>query len=201
MMRLAATFVLMLCAFSVFAVSPAEALNNCKKKIETARSLTADFAMTVNGQKINGKLLSKGAKFAIISNAVSNWYNGKDLYTYSSASNETTVFCPSASELAEVNPLLYLKSVSEYKVSTTKAKKAGIETVVLIPKRSGTGVKSITLELDSKTYLPKTISIIPSSGAKIMVSLSGVKLNAPVDDSSFSYPKSKYPKVQIIDLR
>ena len=157
--------------------------------------------MKVSGKSVNGRILSKGTKFALTSNATSNWYNGKDLYTYNPSQGETTVFRPTAEELAEVNPLLYLKSASNFKIVPSKNKKTGIETVVLVPKSSGTGVKNVMLELDSKTFLPKTIKITPSSGGAIEISITALKLNASVADSSFEYPKAKYPKAKIIDMR
>ena len=186
---------------SVFAVTPEEALSKAKDKLGRSTSLTADFSMQADGKTFTGNIYSKGSKFAIISNAGSNWYNGKDLYTYSPSKNETTVFSPSASDLAEVNPLLYINSSSEFKVAGTKGKKAGVESVALVPKNTGTGVRTVVLELDSNTFLPKNIKVYPTSGGVIDITVSNLKLNAGVSDSSFEYPKDKYKNVQLIDMR
>lgn len=183
------------------AVTASEALLKAKTKITSASSLQASFAMSSGGKSVSGKIYQKGKKFAIISNVTSNWFNGTDLYTYMGDKNETTVFKPSASELAEVNPLMYIQSASNYKVLSSKTQKAGIITVVLMPKKTGSGIKSVTIELDSKSYLPKTIKILPSSGAAINVAISGVSLNGSLADSIFDYPKGKYPKAKVIDMR
>lgn len=183
------------------AITPSEALAKAKSKIESASTVSASFSMKLNGQTVAGTLLAKGNKFALTSGVTSNWYNGTDLYSYVASKNETTVFCPSASELAEVNPLLFIKSASNYKVMGTKTKKAGVETIVLMPKSNGGGIKSVVIELDSKTFLPRNIKVQPTSGATIDLTLSNVKLNAGIADSSFAYPKSKYPKAKIIDMR
>ena len=84
---------------------------------------------------------------------------------------------------------------------SSKEKKAGVETVSLIPLKKGSGVKSVTLEIDSKTMLPRTIKLTPTTGGNIVVTLSNVKLNGGAADSAFEYPKSKYPSAQIIDMR
>lgn len=183
------------------ALTADEILAKGKSKLTSATSISASFTMKLNGQSLSGTILSKGSKFALISGVSSNWYNGKDLYTYNPSSNETTVFRPTAAELLEVNPLLYINSASNYNVKATKAKVAGEETVVLIPKKTGTGVKNVSVTFDSKTFLPKLIRIVTSSGSTVEVSVSNIKLNGSVSDSSFEYPKSKYPKVKINDMR
>lgn len=183
------------------AVTAQEAFQKGKNAISSAKTISATFSMKTGGQTITGKLLAKGKKFAITSGVTSNWYNGTDLYTYVSSKGETTIFRPTSQELAQVNPLLYLQSSSNYNVTATKAKKAGLETVVLIPKTNSTGVKSVTIDLDAKTYLPKSIKIVPSSGGAIDLTISNIKLNSNIADSSFAYPKNSYPKARIVDMR
>lgn len=193
------------CAFltaqSTFAITPQEALDKAKTKLTEASSVSADFSMKIDGRTVKGNIVSKGSKFTLISGVNSNWYNGKNLYTYVPAKSETSVFTPTASELAEVNPLLYLNSASQFKAMGSKTRKAGIETVVLLPIKKGTGVKSVTIGLDAKTFLPKTINVEPTSGSIINITISNIKLNLRVADSTFEYPKAKYPKSQIIDFR
>lgn len=190
------------CVMSVNAASPAEAFSSAKNKIAKAGSLTADFTMNVGGSKVTGKIYSKGKKFAIVTDkSASSWYNGKDLYTYDPSASTTYLFNPTASELKDVNPLLYLDSSADYKVTGSKTKKAGVETVVLIPKKSGSSVRSVTVELDSKTFLPRSIKISTSSGQTVQVSLSNVKLNATVQDSNFEYPETKYKGIPVEDMR
>ena len=191
----------LICVPQANAITAQEAFQKGKNIISSAKTVSASFNMKINGQSVTGKILSKGNKFAITSGSTSNWYNGTDLYTYISSKSETTIFRPTAAELSQVNPLLYLKSASNFNVTATKTKKVGVETVVLIPKTSGSGVKSVTIDLDSKTFLPKAIKVIPSSGGVIDISISNIKLNSNINDTSFTYPKSSYPKAKIIDMR
>lgn len=195
------TFLVIFFSLPAHALTAQEAFQKGKNAISSAKTLSANFTIKMSGNTVTGKILSKGNKFALTSSVSSNWYNGTDLYTYIASKSETTVFRPSASELAQVNPLLYLKSASNFNVTATKTKKSGLETIVLIPKTSGTGVKSVTIDLDAKTFLPKYIKIIPSSGGPIDLTISNLKLNSSINDSSFTYPKSSYPKAKIIDMR
>lgn len=191
---------LLFCA-NAFALTPSEALEKAKKAIDGAKSIEAEFTLKYNGATSTGTLYGKGSKFAIVSSVTSNWYNGNDLYTYDPTSKETYVFNPTAAELSEINPLLYIKSSGDYKVAGTKNPKKGVETVTLIPKTKSSGVKSVTLEIDSKTFLPKTIKVIPTSGGTLTLTINKATLNKTLTDSTFEYPKTKYPNVKLIDMR
>lgn len=197
------TFVLMFVVSfsSAYALTASEVFEKGVAKIRNTSSLSANFTMLVNGQNLSGRIVSKGKKFAITSNGVSNWYNGKDLYTYNPSSGDVTVFNPTSSELTEINPLLYLNSSSLYTVKEAKSSKKGVVSVILTPKKKSAGIKSVTVEMDSKTYLPVTMTVVPSSGSAVKLNVSGIQLNGSVADSQFEFPKSKYPKAKLIDMR
>lgn len=192
---------LLLPLFSANALTATEIFNKGKSKIESAKTLTADFTMTVGGGSVSGKIYTKGSKFAIITKSLSNWYNGKDLYTYNASQGETTVFNPTASDLAQINPLLYLSTASDYRIVSTNDSNEGAETIMLIPKAKNSSVKSLKIELNTSTYLPKTIKIVTSSGSKVDIKLSNIKLDQSISDSTFEYPKASYPKATINDMR
>lgn len=196
---------LMVCSLIVclgaLAATPAEIFENSCRKISEAKSLSANFTLQLNGSKIAGKLQAKGSKFALSSNATSSWYNGTDLYTHIASQNETTVFKPNAAQLAEANPLYYLKNRSEYKVMPSKTKTAGFTTVMLVPKKTGSSVKSITVQINEKTSLPVSIKVVTASGSSFDLKLSEIKLGVNIPDNTFEYPKSKYPKVKLTDMR
>lgn len=192
---------MMIMPIMAFALSPAEVLNKAKAKIASSKSVSADFRMTTAGRTTTGKLLTKGSKFALTSNFTSSWYDGTSLYVYNAATGETTVMKPSAAELGEANPLTYINMSANYNVTASKQKTAGTETVVLVPKKGGSGIKSVMIQISTSTFLPTNITVTPSSGGKVTITLSNIKLNAAVADSQFAYPKSKYPKAKIVDLR
>lgn len=204
MKRMSKFLILMLAVMMpqmIFALTPDETLQKARQKIAGAKSLSADFKMTLNGATYSGKIQSKGSKFSIVSNVSSSWYDGTNMWTYNAASKETTLFKPTASELSEANPLLYISGAGNYNVTASKTKKKGLETVVLVPKKAGTGVKNVMIHLNSSTFLPSQIEITPSSGQKITVTVSNIKLNPTISDSQFTYPKSSYKNVKVVDLR
>lgn len=185
----------------IFSQTPGEIFSKAKSKITSAKTVKADFTMTVNGQSCKGVLTTMGKKFAIESNISSTWFNGKEMWTYISDSNETTIINPTPLELTQTNPLLYLETASNYNIVGSKKKDSASETITLIPKINNTGIKFVNISISRKSWLPTKITVFPTSGNSIAISLNSVKLNENVAESKFDYPKSKFAKAKIIDLR
>ena len=183
------------------AQSAQDILSKASSKLNGASSVRADFSMKINGQSCSGKLAAKGNKFVLTSSVGSSWYNGSAMWSYSPATGETTVFKPSTGEIMEANPLMYARNSGNFTATFSKNKTAGKHTIVLVPKSKGNGLKSVTLVLNASTYLPEKVIVTPISGGAVTVNISNIRLNASVSDSEFNYPKSKYPKAKIIDLR
>ena len=186
--------------FKASAATPAETLEACVKKLSGAKSMKASFTATFNGRNVSGTLLTKGKKFSMTMPGLGTWYDGKSIWSYSSANGETTVWTPTAAELAESNPLLYLSSASDYNVKAGTGAKKGESVIVLTPKKRNSGVKSITAVINNATSLPKRLTIVAGS-ASSTVTLTSLTLNTTIADSQFAYPKSKYPKATVTDLR
>lgn len=185
---------------SVFAESPNNVLKATVAKLKGARTITASFSTVMSGKRVNCSLKAKGNKFTMTSPTFSTWYDGKSMWSYSKSSGETTLWHPTASELAESNPLLYLSTAGNYTVSAGKGSTASDQVIVLTPKKRTTGVKNVTVTINTKTHLPKKLVLATSSGV-CNVTISSLKLNGAVADTEFTYPKSRYPKVPITDLR
>lgn len=191
----------LICSFHAYGLTATETIANTKSKIEGAKTLSADFSMQSSGQSVKGQIYSKGNKFSIVTPATGNWYNGRELYTYDASAKETYLFKPTASELMEINPLLYIKSYNLYKVQESKKSKGGMKKVVLIPKKNGTGIKSISIDINTKSFMPTSVTILPTSGAEIKLMISNIRLNGEIPDKTFEYPKTKYAGIPITDLR
>lgn len=180
----------------------AQLVTECNAKIRQAGGLTAVFSMSSSGQTVNGRMKTSGSKFVIDTPTTSTWYDGKSMWTYNSRSRETTVVSPTSAELAETNPLLLINSkISQYSVSYAKNQKAGSKTIVMTPKTKGSGIKSMHVSISTSTFLPTKLVAVQASGGTITINLSSIKTGQGHPDTTFAYPKSKYPKVPVVDLR
>lgn len=170
--------------------------------INGAKGLTASFTIDYGQQKLSGTLKASGKKFALQTPSSSTWYDGKSMWTYNANTNETTLMTPTPQEVAEANPLSIVNSYSaSFTAAFAKTQTKGSKTIVLTPKSKQMGYKSVHVTIPDASSFPTKLVVIPSSGQKFTVSISQVKTGQNMVESTFVYPKSKFPKAEIVDLR
>lgn len=170
--------------------------------IKGADGLSASFTLTSGSQKISGSMKSASGKFSLVTSTISTWYDGKTMWTYNSKTNETTVMTPTQAELAEANPLYLVNSYSgNFTASFAKTQPKGAKAIVLTPKSKKLGYKSVHITISDATNLPSQVVVVPLSGQKITITVAQVKTRQKLQASAFTYPKSKYPGAEIVDLR
>ncbi|MDE6740945.1 MAG: outer-membrane lipoprotein carrier protein LolA [Muribaculaceae bacterium] len=189
-------------AFSMAAETADGILKKAATSINGAGGLTASFTLDYGQQKISGSLKASGKKFALQTPSSSTWYDGKNMWTYNPKNNETTLMTPTPQEVAEANPLSIVNSYStSFTAAFAKVKTNGSQTIVLTPKSKQAGYKSVHVTIPDGSSFPSKIVVIPSSGQKVTVGISQVKTGQKLAESTFVYPKNKYPKAEIVDLR
>ncbi len=189
-----------------FSLSAAETADGMLKKaaagINGTSGLTANFTLDYGKQKVTGTLKAAGKKFVLESSATSTWYDGKNMWTYNKNNQETTLMIPTPQEVAEANPLSIVNTYSaNFTAAFAKQQIRGCKTIVLTPKSKQSGYRSVHVTIADASTFPSKIVIIPTSGQKMTVSVSKVVSGQKLPDATFVYPKSKYPKVEIVDLR
>lgn len=177
-------------------------LKKAASAINSSSGLTASFTLDYGSQKVSGTMKAAGKKFALQTSSTSTWYDGKNMWTYNANNAETTLMNPTAQEVAEANPLSIVKSYSaNFTAVFAKGQTKGSKTIVLTPKSKQLGYKSVHVTIQDGSVYPSKLVIVPTSGQKVTVLITQVKSGQKLPESTFVYPKSKYPKVEIIDLR
>lgn len=169
--------------------------------ISNSKSISANFTLSGNGRKSSGSVKNSGNKFSVILPEVSSWYNGISLYTYNPRTSETTVITPTATELMESNPLLYVKGAGQnftYKFSPVK--RNGKYVIDLFPKKDKSGIKKLTFTVNASNFHTEKI-VVTTQGGVMTIDVTSFVPGASIASGEFEYPKSKYPKSEIIDLR
>lgn len=190
------------CAFANAAESADAVLSRVAKAVKAAIGVNASFSLSSGGQNLSGTLKSSGSKFSLVTSSTSVWYDGKTMWTYNSKTNDTTVTLPTPAELAEVNPLYIVNAYSNnFTAAYAKSQTKGSKTIVLTPKSKKLGYKSVHVTIPDKSSFPTQLVVIPLSGQKITVKIEKVTTGVKFPSSTFEYPKSKYPKAEIVDLR
>lgn len=182
-------------------LTPEQVAQKAAAVITSAKGMSADFSVRSGGMEMKGTVKSSGTRFSVTTPQVSTWYNGKSLYTYNPKTSETTVTVPTAQELAESNPLLYVRgggSGFTYKFSTVK--RTGKYVIDLVPRDRKSWIKKMTFTINSSNFHVEKIDVISSAGSTVVTVLS-FKTGMTFQASEFEYPASKYPKAEIVDLR
>ena len=171
-------------------------------KFRSAKSISAGFTMSGALGSGSGTFEASGKKFAfVMAHGSSVWYNGKNMWTYNPVTKETTLIKPTARELAESNPFSFIAGISAtYTANYAKSSPAGCKVIVLRAKKKNAPFSKVLLTLDVRTYSPKKIEIHDASG-KTIINVNRFRTGIAQSSAKFEYPKSKYPKVKIIDLR
>lgn len=185
----------------VSAMTAEEVVQKAAAVINGAKTTTAAFTLSANGHETKGKIWSKGSRFTMTLPEVATWYNGKDLYTYNPRTEETTVTIPTAQELLESNPLLYVKGgAGGYTYSFSRTKMQGKYIVDLQPRNKKSNIKKLVFTINAKTFQPEKI-VVEAGGGQTVVTVTTFRTGEEIPDSAFEYPKSRFPKVEIVDLR
>ena len=143
-----------------------------------------------------GDILIKGSCFRIKLGENETVFNGKTQWVFLSKYNEVSITEPTKEELCEVNPL----SMIEYYVAKDKISLGDngvINFYPLNPKECE--YFRVELSLD-KSNTPKRLVIYQKNGDKITLLLESLK-KININDSVFNFDASKYPNVEINDLR
>ncbi len=195
------SLLLVLSVSAVQAQTAAQILRRASAKVMKSGSVSAEFTYSGAGHNGTGSLTASGRKFKVSTPGFSAWYDGTNLWTYAVSSKETTLVHPSASELAETNPLLYLSSAAGGNCSFAKGDSKVRRVITVTPKSRKEGYRSATVELNGKTLLPSRITVKSTDGSTVSVNIRRITLGKALPASNFTYPKNKYPKIKIIDLR
>lgn len=183
------------------ALTPEQVAQKAASVITSSKTISATFSLNGNGRKSNGSIKSSGNKFAVNLPEVSTWYDGEALYTYNPRIGETTVTTPTAVELMESNPLLYVKGGgSNYTYKFSPVKRNGKYVVDLFPVKGKSGIKKLTFTVNATNFYTERI-VVTTSGGTMTIDVTSFLPGAAVNASDFEYPKARYPKAEIIDLR
>ena len=201
MTAIVVAIVLMLPGIAKAAFTPEQVAQKAAVVISNAKSISASFTLNGNGRKSTGSIKSSGSKFVVTLPEVSTWYNGKAMYTYNPRIGETTVTIPTAAELMESNPLLYVKGGGvNYTYKFSPVKRNGKYVVDLFPTKGKSSIKKLTFTVNATNFHPEKI-VVTTSGGAMTIDVTSFNPGASVAASEFEYPKAKYPKAEIIDLR
>ena len=178
------------------------------RKIASYKSYEVTFTASMPGQfdDVQGRIVVSGDRYYVNVNDSELFCNGKLLYTYRSDDNEATIEEPDPDDPSLLaNPPRFFRLgsgdfESSYKGPVTTAGRK-TERVELTPKNRGAGFRSILLDIDPATGLPVSVSYRMEGDDTIEIEILKFRPDVPVSSATFTFDKSKYKGVEIIDFR
>ena len=186
----------------VAADNAAAILDATAKKIRTSKPIKVNYTLSGSNQAAgSGTLILSGENFVMTSPRMSVWYDGKNQWTYSAADNEVNLTEPTPSELQQVNPFIIINSFRQtYSAKTLSSTKTAIK-IQLTAKNQKADIRTATVTINPSTKLPTEIRLTLASGQSAIIIISQAAVGGTLPAETFRFPKAKYPKAEIIDLR
>lgn len=190
-------------AGAVFAGETAgDLLNRAAAKYRSSKSISASFSVSGSNGASSGTIVVSGDKFAISSQGLSTWFDGKTQWTYSPSAKEVNVTEPTADELQQVNPFAVINTFSkQYSASFDGAPSGKLRRVKLTPKAPRADITQVIITIDTSTLYPTQIRLTDRQRHVTDIRVSNVKVGAALPLSSFRWDAAKHPGVEVVDLR
>lgn len=153
----------------------------------------------------DGTAYMKGDKFKIEIPDAITWFDGNTQWTYIKGTDEVNVTNPSGAELQAISPSvlfsIYKKGYDlNYKGERNRKGKTVLE-VEMIANTKGAALNKIVVEIEKANNNFSRIILTDTNNMENTLTINSYKSDQKLNDNTFSFNKSEYPEVEIIDLR
>jgi len=215
-MKKAISLLILLGLFISFAANAQDAkaksiLDKVSTKFKSAKTMKANFALTINGA--NGKtgtsrkgtFLMKGKRYKVDMGKQQIICDGHTIWTYLVANKEVQISTFNPDEQTISPAKLFSGSYeTEYKYHYSGTQTIGGKKVAVIelkPSQSGKSFSRVLLYIDQAASMITGGQIFEKNGNAYTYKISNVKTNLPVSDAEFTFDPKQHPGVDVIDLR
>jgi outer membrane lipoprotein-sorting protein len=183
-------------------------VNNVVSRLKADSPLSFNFNYTITKgrkqiDKDKGSFLSFNDKYRVCCSSFNDYCNGKTLYHYVKSSNEVEV-----SDIEDGNSMFnFIKIINQYSktyrsklIKVDNVNNVACNVIDLVPmKKSNISRVRIYSNRTNNRLLKMIIYII--EGNTYTYSFSAYKAKTRTTVNDFTFPKNKFPKVKIVDLR
>jgi outer membrane lipoprotein carrier protein len=213
------TFTLFVALGAMFAVQaqtkndPAakKILDAVSAKFKTYKAPQASFTYKVEnsqGKALStkkGTVIMKGVKYKVTMDGLEIFSDGKTMWNYDKSANEVTVNNVDASA-GSMTPQKLLTNFydQDFYYKYNGEKKQGNKTlqeIELTPIDKSRPFHKVYLSVDKAAKTIYSARFLEKAGGRYTYTINSMKTSASVKDSDFSFDKSKYPGVEVVDLR
>ncbi|MGN6163867.1 MAG: LolA family protein [Flavisolibacter sp.] len=186
-------------------------LDAVSAKFKTYKAPQATFTYKV--ENAQGKALStkkgtvtmKGNRYKVMLDGMEIYSDGKTTWNYDKSANEVTVDNVNTAASAMTPQKLFTNFYDQdfyYKLNGTK-KEGGktLQEIELTPTDKTRPFHKVYVLIDKATNTIYSARFLEKSGGRYSYTINSMKGTASVPDAYFTFDKSKYPGVEVVDLR
>lgn len=153
----------------------------------------------------NGKVTMKGNRYRVTIDGMEIFSDGRTTWNYDKNANEVTVDNANLSAGAMTPQKLFTNFYDQdfyYKSNGTK--KIGgktLQEIELTPTDKTRPFHKVYVLIDKSKNTIYSAKFLEKSGGRYSYTITALQPSAPVSDAYFVFDKSKYPGVEVVDLR
>ena len=186
-------------------------LDGVSAKFKTFKTVNANFVYQVenNAGKIlstrNGKVSMKSTKYRVSFGDQEIFCDGSNIWTYDKNANEVTINKLDVSSGSLTPQKLFSNFYDKdflYKLNgDKKVTGKSFQEIELTPKDKSKPFHKIYVLVDKIAKSIYSTKVLESSGSRYSYTMKNMKTNSIMADAMFVFDKTKYPKVEVVDLR
>ena len=158
-------------------------------------------------EQFSGEIMVKGEKYVLLMSDQEIYNDSETIWTYLKDANEVNVdyYMPDEGDLSPNN--IYSAYKKGYRYKWNEIKKVGSRTLDVVemqpenPKDPDKIFFKIILNIDQSDYTIHSWEMFDRAGNVFSYTISGFNPQFQADDDFFVFNESKYPDVEVVDLR
>ncbi|MDR0823970.1 MAG: outer-membrane lipoprotein carrier protein LolA [Prevotella sp.] len=153
----------------------------------------------------DGKVFMKGDKFKLEIPDAITWFDGKTQWVYVKDTEEVNISNPTGEELQGISPsVLFSIYKKGFNLTYKGEKRVGgktVQEIELTPQKKNADITKIMVQIDKVANTFSKITLIDKAGLENALFIKTYQQGVNIPDTTFSFNKKNYPKVEIVDLR
>lgn len=198
-----------LLVFATLAVNaqkdPGAILDKVSSTLQSYDAIQADFFFTLENKEADifdsyeGSLVMQGEKYRLSLMGMLAISDSKSMWVYMKEFNEANIMDPSDSDF--FNPKSIFNIYKDDFNLKYLGKENGLDKIELIPKEENDNYKLLILQTDPVKNQIKEVFYEGLDGNNYIIKIKNMLTEIQLDDRFFIFDKTKYPDVEIYDMR
>jgi outer membrane lipoprotein-sorting protein len=190
-----------------------EILDKVTEKAKTFKTLSASFTFSMVNEEMEiderneGTIKLKGKKYVVElpEAGVTVYSDGQTVWNYMKQGNQVTISTieEAGNELMDPSSLfsIYEKGFQSKYIGEKNVGGVGVYEIDLFPEEDIYDVSKITIEINKSTMMIQSAQLMGTDENVYGIVVKKMESNKEMPDSEFVFVESKYPDVEVIDLR